>query len=573
MPAGLIGEEGGGVGDDDGVLEVAEGGFDDGGVIEVGGDEVGEDACDVGEALAFFAGFEDAADGFGDAFAFGLEVVEDGLAGFEGGAVFALAGEILGDGGHFLVVGLLVGADLGGVFLEAHGALGEVGFAGFEFGDFGLEFGDLGVDLAFAGFEAGLLVGEVFLIDLQAVDVVVEAGDLAHEVDGFALVFIDAAVEAGDGFGGLLLAEDGFGDFGFVVAEFLIDGGEGFLVCLHVGLAGGEAAGHFGLAGGEEFALFGELADLLAGEIAALLEGGLVILGGEEFALGLAGGLLGGFEFHLQVGLAVTPGFHVAADGGEVIDDVIELLVEDDDFFVEALVFLHDVGGTEFLEAGGVFLIAAGAAGLDFDGAELLLDFLEDELALGEVLVGLLEFAEGFFFALFEAGDAGGFLEDFAAVVGVGFEEGRDAALFDEGVGVDADAGVEEELADVLEAGGLVVDEVFGGGVAVEAAGDLDGGGVHRQATVLVGEGEGDFGHAHGFAGGGAVEDDVEHGVAAEGFGGHFAEDPLDGIDDVGLAAAVGADDGGDAVIEEEFGVIGEGFEAGEFEFSEFHLR
>ena len=77
-------------------------------------------------------------------------------------------------------------------------------------------------DFGAADFESGFLVAQVFLVDRQAVDVVVEAGELAHEVDGFAFLLIEGAVQAGDGFGGQFLGEGGFGDFGLVLAEFLI---------------------------------------------------------------------------------------------------------------------------------------------------------------------------------------------------------------------------------------------------------------------------------------------------------------------------------------------------------------
>ena len=40
-----------------------------------------------------------------------------------------------------------------------------------------------------------------------------------------------------------------------------------------------------------------------------------------------------------------------------------------------------------------------------------------------------------------------------------------------------------------------------------------------------------------------AVEDHVLHGVAAQVLGGGLAQHPAHGVDDVGLAAAVGADD------------------------------
>ena len=116
----------------------------------------------------------------------------------------------------------------------------------------------------------------------------------------------------------------------------------------------------------EEYALFGELENLLAGEFAALYGGGLFVLRGEEFAFGFAGGYLSAFEYELEFGLAGAFAFHFAADGGEVVDDAVELFVQSDDFFVEAVIFLHDVGGAEFLEAGGVFLVVAGASARTF---------------------------------------------------------------------------------------------------------------------------------------------------------------------------------------------------------------
>ena len=118
--------------------------------------------------------------------------------------------------------------------------LGEVVPAGIEFGDADFEFCDLGVDHGFAAVQAAFLIAQVFLVDLEAGDVVVQAGELPHEVDGFGFVLVDAAIQASDRFGGLFLLEGGFGDFGFVLAEFLVDGGDGFFVALHIfgGIAG-----------------------------------------------------------------------------------------------------------------------------------------------------------------------------------------------------------------------------------------------------------------------------------------------------------------------------------------------
>ena len=51
-----------------------------------------------------------------------------------------------------------------------------------------------------------------------------------------------------------------------------------------------------------------------------------------------------------------------------------------------------------------------------------------------------------------------------------------------------------------------------------------------------------------------------------------MAEYPAHGVDDVGFAAAVRADDAGQRCIDGEGGVVGEGFEAGEADGGEVHV-
>ncbi len=97
-----------------------------------------------------------------------------------------------------------------------------------------------------------------------------------------------------------------------------------------------------------------------------------------------------------------------------------------------------------------------------------------------------------------------------------------------------------------------VVDDDLG--AAVEAGAVVDLG---------IDQGERDLGHAGGLAVAGAGEDDVFHLDAAEGLGGLLAQNPGDGVGDVGLAAAVGTDDCGDAFAGElDLGAITEGLEA-----------
>src|SRR5690606_1774562 len=69
-----------------------------------------------------------------------------------------------------------------------------------------------------------------------------------------------------------------------------------------------------------------------------------------------------------------------------------------------------------------------------------------------------------------------------------------------------------------------------------------------------------------------AVEDHVLHVASAQRFSALLAEAPPDGIQDVALAAAVRADDGGHAFLELDDSAVGEGFEAGHFDLLEVHV-
>ena len=137
-----------------------------------------------------------------------------------------------------------------------------------------------------------------------------------------------------------------------------------------------------------------------------------------------------------------------------------------------------------------------------------------------------------------------------------------DHALSHEGVAVLADLGAHEELDDVLEAHLAAVDEVFVLAAAVGAAGDDDLVELDGQPVLAVVERDADFGDAHRRALVAAGEDDVLGLAGAEGAAGVLAEDPAEGVGDVRLAGAVGADDAGDAGAELELRLVGEALEA-----------
>ena len=123
----------------------------------------------------------------------------------------------------------------------------------------------------------------------------------------------------------------------------------------------------------------------------------------------------------------------------------------------------------------------------------------------------------------------------------------------------------------VLQPAERVVEAVLGAAVAEHAAGEGDFIVIDLQRLFAVGHGEGDLGHAHRLALVGAVENDVRHFVAAQGFGGSLTEHPSDGIDDIGLATAVGTDDAGDTRGELKVRLVSEGLEAVKRETLEVH--
>src|SRR5690606_35081670 len=70
-----------------------------------------------------------------------------------------------------------------------------------------------------------------------------------------------------------------------------------------------------------------------------------------------------------------------------------------------------------------------------------------------------------------------------------------------------------------------------------------------------------------------AGKDHVLHAAAAQALGALLAQHPRDGVDDVALAAPVGADDRGDAVVEGQLRSVREALEAGNLQTRQFHRR
>ena len=288
---------------------------------------------------------------------------------------------------------------------------------------------------------------------------------------------------------------------------------------------------------------------------------------------------------------AVAPGNDLATPR-DLLAEGLELLLEGGDAGLGGLVFgaalvelglgagdggasLAPAGGVEASEEGGEasgeLAVLAGAVGLAAEEAEAGLQLVDDDLDLGHVLARAGEAVVGVSDLDAEGLDVGGLVDEGAAVLGGEAEDLIDHALTHDGVAVLADVGFLEEVVEVAQADTGAVQEVLGVAVAVGAAADLDLAEVEGQPAVAVVEGEGDLGHAKGGAIAGAGEDDVLLLAGAKEAQALLTEHPADGIGDVALAGAVGADDGGDAGAELEGGLLRETLEALEREPLDVH--
>src|SRR4051812_35531948 len=124
---------------------------------------------------------------------------------------------------------------------------------------------------------------------------------------------------------------------------------------------------------------------------------------------------------------------------------------------------------------------------------------------------------------------------------------------------------------DVLQPARLSVEVILTGSVTRHPPHDFDLVKLTAELFFAIGQEQRDFRKLRSLARIGAFKNDVLHLATAKGLRALFAEHPADRVRDVALAAAIGPNDGGDAWLETEGGVVGETFKAVEFERLEIH--
>ena len=241
--------------------------------------------------------------------------------------------------------------------------------------------------------------------------------------------------------------------------------------------------------------------------------------------------------------------------GGDAAGEVLGLGHEGDVPQAEQ----HPIDARQLLAGGAV---ATGLARLTLEALELLLHLVNDVVHAEEVLLGRVELDLGLLPACLVLGDAGRFFDQGAPIGGLARQDETDLALLDDGVGLGAEAGVHEQLVDVPQAADVAVHEVLALAAAVEATGDRGLWRIVRARHLQPGDLQVHLGHLQGLTCLAAVEDHVFHGRPAEALGALLAQHPRDGVGDVALPTAVGADDTRHAPFERDLLPVAEALES-----------
>src|SRR5699024_519566 len=229
-------------------------------------------------------------------------------------------------------------------------------------------------------------------------------------------------------------------------------------------------------------------------------------------------------------------------------------------------------GDLQPFAAAGQLQVGFGLFGLPGQGAHPAFQLAQDVPQPLQVRLGGGEAVLGLGAAVAVRGDAAGFFKNPPPLAALGGHDLGDAALPDDGIAVPADAGVQQQLVDVLQPAGLAVDGVFAVPRAVVPPPDGDLRRVQVQGVVGVVQRQPDRRIPHGPPPPGAAEDDVLHFAgAAQLAAAGLPQHPADGVGKVAFARAVGPHHPGDAPAERDPDLVGKTLEALDLQFLQYH--
>ena len=167
--------------------------------------------------------------------------------------------------------------------------------------------------------------------------------------------------------------------------------------------------------------------------------------------------------------------------------------------------------------------------------------------------------------------DAGGLFDHRPMIFGFGIEDRIELTLADDDVLVAADAAIGKQLLNIEQPAVDPVDLIIAAAVAIKPAGDADLIEIQRQYPRAIVENEGDFAASQSRAGGGPGEDDVVHLFGPQRPGRLRPHHPGEGVDQIRLARAVGADHDRHTRFKLEPGAVGERLEPDHFQRFQEH--
>ena len=213
-----------------------------------------------------------------------------------------------------------------------------------------------------------------------------------------------------------------------------------------------------------------------------------------------------------------------------------------------------------------------GLGALFFQRADTGFQFAEDVPQPLQILRRSGQAPFGLVFAVAVLGDAAGFLKNFPALGALGRHDLRNAALPDDGIAVAADAGIQQQFVNILQAADLAVDAVLALAGAVVFAADHGLVGVQIKGVGAVVQRQAHLCKAHGSPAAGAAEDDVFHlPGSAQLAGAGLAQHPPHRVRQVRLAGTVGPDHAGHALVKGDLDFVREALEPLNFQFLEYH--